>query len=102
MATELCFDLLGTRFSINVDKDKAYLQNILNQYLDAVENTQSISGLKDPLNIAILTGYLLCDEINEMRLMKNGEEKEAEERALSLIAKIDKALEKAPAGKGSG
>jgi len=101
MANELCLDILGTSFTIAADEDEGYLQDIWDQYRTAVENTQSISGINDPLNVAVLTGFLLCDEINKIR-MRLGEDEtrrkeealEAEERTRSLIARIDRMLEK--------
>ncbi|MDR1588355.1 MAG: cell division protein ZapA [Treponema sp.] len=93
-------DILGTSFSITTDEDRAYLENILEQYRTNIENIQNISGLKDPLKIAVLTGFSLSDEILRLRmeLRKKAEaphEDEAgeiERRALGLIAKIDQVL----------
>ena len=101
MTNELCLDILGTSFTITADEDEGYLQDIWDQYRTAVENTQSISGINDPLNVAVLTGFLLCDEINKIR-MRLGEDEtrrkeealEAEERTRSLIARLDQVLEK--------
>jgi cell division protein ZapA (FtsZ GTPase activity inhibitor) len=67
MASELCLDILGTSFTITADEDESYLQKVLDQYRTAVDNTQSISGINEPLNVAILTGFLLCDEVNKIR-----------------------------------
>ena len=99
MANELCLDILGTSFTITADEDESYLQNVLAQYRSAVENTQSISGINEPLNVAILTGFLLCDEVNKIRHQleeyskkRSNEEQEVQERALRLIANIDNAL----------
>jgi len=100
VSSELCLDILGTKFSITVDEEEDYLQEIFSQYRAAVENTQSISGIKEPLNIAVLTGFLLCDEINRMRLgmeeaqLNKEEFAEAEERARSLISRLDQVLGK--------
>jgi len=99
MANELGFDILGTSFSIAVDEDEAYLQKVLAQYRKAVENTQAISGINEPLNVAILTGFLLCDEINKMKQQMeeaNGavqeEAGEAEKRTLNMIANLEQML----------
>ena len=103
-ANELRLDILGTSFSITADEDPAYLEEIFNQYHAAVENTRNISGMKDPLKIAILAGFLLCDEINKIRTQageereraetrKEGEALEVERRTLNLIARLDQALE---------
>jgi cell division protein ZapA (FtsZ GTPase activity inhibitor) len=96
MANELCLEILGTKFTITVEEDEEYLQEIFSQYRAAVANTQNISGIKDPLNAAVLTGFLLCDEINKLRLRQgdSDEEQEAEERARNLILRLDQTLEK--------
>ena len=94
MANELSLDILGTSFTIMADEDESYLREILAQYRAAVENTQNISGITDALNVAVLTGFLLCDEINKMRLHNDGEAAEVEKRTLHLIAKLDQALKK--------
>jgi len=92
MANEICLDILGTSFTIDADEDEAYLQKVLAQYRAAVENTQSISGISAPLNIAILTGFMLCDEINKIKQQVEGESAELQERTGNLIAKLDQAL----------
>jgi cell division protein ZapA (FtsZ GTPase activity inhibitor) len=92
MTNELCLDILGTSFTIDADEDQAYLQKVFSQYRAAVENTQSISGINTPLNIAILTGFMLCDEINKIKLEIEGESAELHERTSDLIAKLDQAL----------
>jgi cell division protein ZapA (FtsZ GTPase activity inhibitor) len=103
-ANDLRLDILGASFSITADEDPAYLEAIFNQYRTAVENTRAISGMKDPLKIAVLTGFLLCDEINKARLQageereqaearRAGEDRELEQRTLNLIARLDQALE---------
>jgi cell division protein ZapA (FtsZ GTPase activity inhibitor) len=106
---DLRLDVLGASFSITADEDAVYLESVLNQYRTAVENTQDISGMKDPLKVAILTGFLLCDEINKLRIQageererletrQEGEARELEQRTLNLIARIDQVLEdKVPA-----
>ncbi|MDR0503265.1 MAG: cell division protein ZapA [Treponema sp.] len=92
MANELCLDILGTSFTIMADEDEAYLQKVLTQYKTAVENTQNISGINDPLNVAVLTGFLLCDEINKITRQSDEESEEVEKRTLKLIASIEHAL----------
>ncbi|MCL2411238.1 MAG: cell division protein ZapA [Treponema sp.] len=106
MVNELCLDILGTSFTITTDESETYLEKIMTQYRAAVQNTQKISGIKEPLNIAILTGFLLCDEINKIKQhlqeQKDAsdqslsevswEDQEIEERTLRLIAKLEHAL----------
>ena len=98
MANVLCLDILGTSFTITADEDKAYLQKVLTQYRTAVENTKNISGINDPLNVAVLTGFLLCDEVNRLKQQLDEktsggmEEQEVQERTMRLIARLDYAL----------
>jgi cell division protein ZapA (FtsZ GTPase activity inhibitor) len=107
MANVLRLDILGTSFTITADEDEEYLNKVLAQYREAVKNTQNISGIKDPLNIAILTGFLLCDEFNKVKEKKeklesreylssaeaaSAEDEEIEDRTLRLIAKLEQTL----------
>jgi cell division protein ZapA (FtsZ GTPase activity inhibitor) len=102
---DLLIDILGTRFSITAGEDPEYLDEVLAQYQFAVANTQGISGMKDPLRIAILTGFLLCDEINKLQLQVKedrahteaqlaGDEEELQRITEKLITSIDQAIEK--------
>jgi len=112
MANDLLLDILGASFTITADEDEAYLKRVLAQYRAAIKNTQKISGITDPLNVAILTGFLLCDEFNKIKdQLKNEieaqsanaalaaqenenqwEEQEVEERTVRLIQKLEQAL----------
>jgi cell division protein ZapA (FtsZ GTPase activity inhibitor) len=76
---DLLINVLGTSFSITAGEDPAYLDEVLAQYQVAVANTQGISGRKDPLKVAILTGFLLCDEINKIKLQIEEEQAKVEE-----------------------
>jgi cell division protein ZapA (FtsZ GTPase activity inhibitor) len=92
MANELCLDILGTSFTITAEEDADYLRKVLAQYRAAVKNTQSISGISDPLNVAILTGFLLCDEINKIKQRLEDESVEVRERTINLISALDQAF----------
>ena len=92
MTNDLCLDILGTSFTITVEEDEAYLRKVLAQYRAAVENTKNISGINDPLNIAVLTGFLLCDEINKIKQQLENESIEINERTINLITMLDRAL----------
>jgi mannose-6-phosphate isomerase len=102
----LQLDILGASFSISTDEDPAYLEELFNFYKEAVKNTQRITKLKDPLQTAILTGFLLCDELKKRERtpvpatpVRAGEDGAAAEKlTLDLIARMDRALdhEKAP------
>jgi len=114
MVNELCLNILGTSFTITADAEETYLKKVLSQYTAAVSNTQKISGINEPLNVSILTGFLLCDELNKIKLeleelkekqgvtqgedtessdsLTNWEEQEVEDRTIRLINKLDQAL----------
>jgi len=94
MANELCLDILGTSFTIAADEDEEYLRKVLTQYRAAVENTKNISGINEPLNVAVLTGFLLCDEINKIKQQLEDESIQISERTMNLIAALDRALDR--------
>ncbi|MDR0402753.1 MAG: cell division protein ZapA [Treponema sp.] len=90
---DLHIAMLGTSFSISADEDPEYLENLLERYRIVVENTQKATGLGDPLKAAILTGFLLCDEIEKMKTRLGEEDsRKAEQLTLDLIARIDEVL----------
>ena len=90
--SSLHFNLLGTSFSIAADEDSGYLEMLLDRYKAILENTQKSTGVDEPLKLAILTGFLLCDEIEKMKSDDNREAKEAEQRTLNMIARIDEVI----------
>ena len=102
---DFLIDILGDRFFITAGEDPSYLEEVLGQYQFAVAQTQGISGIKDPLRIAILTGFLLCDESNKMKKQvqedqANAEAQRAEDEqelyqiTENLIARLDQIIEK--------
>jgi mannose-6-phosphate isomerase len=94
---DLHLEILGTSFVITADEEKSYLEELLEDYNRKVRNMQETTGLKDPLKIAILTGYTLCDELYKARHNPNAaEEEETLQRTLNLFARLDEALEKDP------
>ena len=102
MAGKISFDILGASFSISADENEEYLKKVLEQFNEAVKNTQNISGINEPINVAILTGFLLCDEINKIkqrydeinRIKRQSETEfsEAEQRTFKLIESLESAL----------
>jgi cell division protein ZapA (FtsZ GTPase activity inhibitor) len=94
---DLLIDVLGTKFSITTNEDPVFLDKVLVQYQNAIGNTQNISGMKDPLKIAILTGFLLCAEINKLKIQIENEQMGAEEElnriTRNLIDCIDLVME---------
>jgi cell division protein ZapA (FtsZ GTPase activity inhibitor) len=96
---EIKIECLGTSIAISVEAEPAYLENLLRRYKAVIESTQKKTNIPDPLKIAILTGFLLCDEIEKLEMKGvsgEKEEKDAEKIAQDLIARIDDVLEKSP------
>ncbi|MCL2478608.1 MAG: mannose-6-phosphate isomerase, class I [Treponema sp.] len=102
---ELLIDVLGCSLQISADEDPEYLQNLLDIYRQKTEEVRKTTGLKDQLKIAVLTGFLLCDELekNKNSAAKtrqntdngtqpdsgtNQDHAEAEELTLSLISRL--------------
>ena len=97
-------DVLGCSLPISADEEPEYLSGLLETYRQKLEEIEKNTGLKDPLKKAVLTGFLLCDECEKIRLGKNspegiGGEKnpeedsgedsiEAENLTLSLISRL--------------
>jgi mannose-6-phosphate isomerase len=90
----LHIDVLGTSVIISTeDEDKKYLDALLETYKKNVESTRDSSGLKDPLKIAVLTGFLLCNEVQKALKKTEGEEaKAAEALTLDIISRLEKTL----------
>jgi cell division protein ZapA (FtsZ GTPase activity inhibitor) len=93
--TSLHIELLGTAFSISADEDPAYLQSLLGEYRQVLENTRKLTGLEDPLKLAIITGFLLCDDYKKLTSHnpRVRDSIEAEKLAQELISRLDKALQ---------
>jgi len=94
---DLLIDILGTKFSITTNEDPVFLDKVLAQYRAAIDNTRNISGMKDSLRIAILTGFLLCAEINKLKIQiedeHSGIEEELNRITRNLIDSINHAME---------
>jgi mannose-6-phosphate isomerase len=95
--SDLRIDILGTSFSISADEDSAYLEGLLDQYYSKIENTRKKTGLQDPLKLALITGFLLCDDVRKAQKADNlrkhsPEQDEAERLTLDLITRIDEVL----------
>jgi cell division protein ZapA (FtsZ GTPase activity inhibitor) len=99
-SSSLRIDILGTSFSVSADEDPVYLENLLTRYYICVENTRKLTGLSDPLKIAIMTGFLLCDDIQRGRECGDAaeyradESREAEQIFLDINTRIDEVLDK--------
>ena len=102
MAT-LRIDTLGTLFFIEAKEDSEYLENLLTNYKNMVSLVEKNSAgtVTEPLQVAILSGIMLCDELYKeksktARLVKDSPNPddlyEVERRTLEMIRKIETVL----------
>jgi cell division protein ZapA (FtsZ GTPase activity inhibitor) len=87
--------LLGTSFSIESDEDPQYLNQVIRQFEQKIEEIRKSVSTKDPLKIAILAGILISDEVVKLR-EHGGNPEQSEEIsriAEKLIAELDEHLE---------
>ena len=93
-ARDLRIDILGEKFVISTDEEPEYLNEILAQYKIAVSNTMGISGIKEPLRIAILTGFLICDQFNKFKQQVRKEMEISTAEDALQYQKLENALQK--------
>ena len=96
---DLCIDVLGTSVTISTDEDPAHLEMLLEKYRKTVDEVKRVSGLDDPLKIAVLTGFLLSHDLEKAGLSVSGETNkgseesgEAERLTLGMISRLDEVL----------
>ena len=97
----LQIDILGKSFAIKANEDSEYLNKLLGYYKRIVDQIEKSGSLKTPLQISILSGIMLCDELYKEKgrnvkfqsaLEKNSTDEEADRITKSLIEKIDQVL----------
>ncbi|MDE6773729.1 MAG: cell division protein ZapA [Treponemataceae bacterium] len=96
----LQIDVLGASFAIQANEDSAYLKKLLDYYKRIAEQIEASGSLKNSLQVAILTGITLCDELYKEKSKKqqiasqliNDDSSEAERLTIEMIKKIDQAL----------
>jgi mannose-6-phosphate isomerase len=92
--SDLRIDIFGIDITISTDEEKEYLNMLLDKYRQTIENVREMSGLEDHLKLAVLTGFLLCDDLEKA---VNGEAKgrmtgEAEKLTLGMLSRLDEVL----------
>jgi cell division protein ZapA len=105
----LKIDLLGTSFTIKASEDDLYLKKLLGYYTKLIDQIRSSGILKDKLQMSILAGIMLCDELYKEKsektqihlnppadsssvILDKDESDRAEQIAIDLIEKINKVL----------
>ena len=99
--------MLGTSFTIQANEDNQYLEKLLGYYQRITDNVKRIDSIKSPLQVAILSGIMICDELYKEKqnkiALENGESvaqisensidsDELQRITLEMIKKIDKVL----------
>jgi mannose-6-phosphate isomerase len=100
--SKLRLEILGTTISITADEDPEYLRRLLADYNAELEAIRQSTGLIDPLKIAILTGYSLCDKLHQAREESQPEKDETLRRTLNLITRLDETITKDPFSQPQG
>ena len=102
---KLHIEMLGSNFTIQANGDDQYLEKLLGYYKRITEDVKKIDSIKNPLQVAILSGIIIGDELYKEKqnkvAMENGDYKavensmdtqEIERRTAEMISKIDKVL----------
>ena len=103
----LKIDMLGTSFTIQANEDNQYLEKLLGYYQRITDDVKTIDSIKSPLQVAILSGIMICDELYKEKqnkiALENGENvpqisensmdsEEIQRITLEMIKKMDKVL----------
>lgn len=103
----LKIEMLGTSFTIQANEDNQYLEKLLGYYQRITDDVKRIDSIKSPLQVAILSGIMICDELYKEKqnkiALENGEivaqisensidSDEIQRITLEMIKKIDKVL----------
>jgi len=97
---DLLIDIFGTNITISTEEPTKYLEMLLGKYRRTIENVQRTTGLKDPLKIAVLTGFLLCDDLEKAGsapgAVKDEEQGEVERLTESMISRLSEIMSNTP------
>ena len=101
----LKINLLGSSFAIKATEDDEYLDKLLNYYKQITDEIEKSDNLKDPTQVAILAGILICDELYKEKEKyfklenqinqnesKQSQIKEISKLTDSMISQIEKVL----------
>ena len=82
---KLQINVLGTSFSIKASEDDEYLNKLLGYYTKLVDEIKNSGMLKTELDISILAGIMLCDELYKEK-SKSAEISSAQKQTISQSA----------------
>ena len=104
---KLKINMLGASFTIQANEDNQYLEKLLGYYKRITDDVKNIDSIKSSLQVAILSGIMICDELykekqnkialeNGVFVSQNPEDSknsdEIQRITLEMIQKIDKVL----------
>lgn len=102
---KLRIEMLGTVFTIQANENSEYLQRLLGYYKQITDDVEKIDSIKSPLQIAILSGIMICDELYKEKQNKIAlenttvlegqnieEQNKIEQKTKEMIEKIQKVL----------
>ncbi len=102
---KLKIEMLGTSFTIQANENNEYLEKLLGYYKRITEDVGKIDSIRTPLQTAILSGIMICDELYKEKqnkvALENGQYVpvendmdtiEIERRTQQMIDKISKVL----------
>ncbi len=96
----LQIDILGTSFAVQAPEEDAYLKKLFSYYSEIISTIKSTSKIKDNLEISIMAGITLVDELYKekqrnasySKALNNSNDAEANRITADMIEKIDKVL----------
>ena len=96
----LQIDILGTSFAVQAPEEDAYLKKLFSYYSEIINTIKRTSKIKDNLEISIMAGITLVDELYKekqrnasySKALNNSNDAEADRLMAEMIQKIDKAL----------
>lgn len=92
--TTFHLEILGASFSVVVDEEAGFFGELLAEYRKELAAIQQSTGVSDPLKTAIAAGLSFCGEFLKLQKRAGLEDSEAEKLTLTLISRLDEALEK--------
>lgn len=98
---KLQINILGASFAVQAKEDDAYLNKLLGYYTEITDSIQKAGNLKNPVQISILAGITLVDELYKEKTRNAAyvqeyagtDAAEAERITMDMIDKIDKVLD---------
>ncbi len=96
----LQIDILGTSFAVQAPEEDAYLKKLFSYYSEIINTLKRSSKIKDNLEISIMAGITLVDElykekqknVSYSKALNNSNDAEANRITADMIQKIDKVL----------